>query len=92
MNVASRLLKDVSFKFVCKMRGLFNKIFFNAASRLLKDVSLIKVFYPKFSVYIKKSNNISEFSLYIQCLFIDVMKRFLIKLRISRETGLIFLL
>jgi hypothetical protein len=39
MNVASRLLKDVSFKFVCKMRGLFNKIFFNAASRLLKDVS-----------------------------------------------------
>jgi hypothetical protein len=49
MNVASRLLKDVSFKFVCKMRGLFNKIFFNAASRLLKDVSFLSVLPEIFS-------------------------------------------
>jgi hypothetical protein len=42
MNVASRLLKDVSFKSVCKMRG-FNKIVFNAASRPLKDVSFLSV-------------------------------------------------
>ena len=37
---------------------------------------VFQVFYPKFSVYIKESNNICEFSLYIQCLFFDVMKRF----------------
>ena len=73
MNVASRLLKDVSFKFVCKMRGLFNKIVFNTASRLLKDVFL-KCFTRNFQ-YIKKSNNVCEFSLYIQCL-VDVVKRF----------------
>jgi hypothetical protein len=49
MNVASRLLKDVSFKSVCKMRGLFNKIVFNAASRLLKDVSFLSVLPEIFS-------------------------------------------
>ena len=48
MNVASRLLKDVSFKFVCRMRGLFNKIFFNAASKPTQRC-VFKVFYPKFS-------------------------------------------
>ena len=51
------------------MRGLFNKIFFNAVSRLLKRC-VFKGFQPKFSV------NICKFSSYTRCLFINVMNRF----------------
>ena len=76
MNVASRLLKDVSFKFVCKMRGFCSTKFSSMLRAGYSKMHVFKVFYPKFSVYIKKSNNICEFSLYIQFLFIDVMKRF----------------
>ena len=57
------------------MRGLFNKIFFNAASRLLKDVSL-KCFTRNFQ-YIKLSDNICKFSSHTQYLFIDVINRFI---------------
>jgi hypothetical protein len=86
------------FKFVCKMRGLFNKIFFNDASRLLKDVSLkcfqryvFKVFYPKFSVHkvIISVSLVYLFSVYLSMWWTGLIK---LTLRMSKETGFISLL
>jgi hypothetical protein len=83
--------------FICRFEGVVQQNFVfsvylyrcDETREPVKIINSLSGFISLLWRLLLKRFNICKFSLYNQCLFIDVMNRFNIKLRISRETGFV---